>query len=117
VVRERIELGRTIPAIDYLRAQQARRRFVEEFERTMEDEGLAAVLAPTTLDVASALAEDEAAQREALRAAVRPLSQTGGPVISVPAGIGDGGLPFGIQLAGRAGDEAGVLQLAATLSA
>ena len=90
---------------------------MEEFERTMEDEGLAAVLAPTTLDVASALAEDEAAQREALRAAVRPLSQTGGPVISVPAGSGDGGLPFGIQLAGRAGDEAGVLQLAATLSA
>jgi Asp-tRNA(Asn)/Glu-tRNA(Gln) amidotransferase A subunit family amidase len=116
VVRERIELGRVIPAIDYLRAQQARRVFVDEFERTMEDEGLAAVLAPTTLDVAPAPSDDQNAQRQVLLTAVRPLSQTGGPVISVPAGIGDDGLPFGVQLAGRRGDEAGLLQLAATLA-
>jgi aspartyl-tRNA(Asn)/glutamyl-tRNA(Gln) amidotransferase subunit A len=116
VVRERIELGRVIPAIDYLRAQQARRLFVDEFERTMEDEGLAALLAPTTLDVAPPPSEDQNAQRQVLLTAVRPLSQTGGPVISVPAGIGDDGLPFGVQLAGRRGDEAGLLQLAATLA-
>ena len=115
VVRERLELGRTIPAIDYLRAQQARRLFVEEFDRTMEDEGLAAMLAPTTLDVAPPLAEDQHAQRQILLTAVRPLSQTGGPVVSIPAGTGAEGLPVGVQLAGRRGDEAALLQLAASL--
>jgi aspartyl-tRNA(Asn)/glutamyl-tRNA(Gln) amidotransferase subunit A len=116
-VRERLEVGRTIPAIDYLRAQQARRLFVDEFERTMEDEGLAALLAPTTLDVAPRPSGDQNAQRQTLLSAVRPLSQTGGPVISVPAGTGDDGLPFGVQLAGRRGDEAALLQLAASVAA
>ena len=115
-VRERLELGRTIPSLDYLRAQQARRVLVEEFERTMEDEGLAALLAPTTLDVAPPLDGDQAGQRRTLLSAVLPLSQTAGPVVSVPAGMWDG-LPFGVQLAGRRGDEAALLQLAATLSA
>jgi aspartyl-tRNA(Asn)/glutamyl-tRNA(Gln) amidotransferase subunit A len=115
VVRERLELGRTIPAVDYLRAQQGRRLFVEEFARTMEDEGLAALLAPTTLDVAPPLSGDQYAQRPILLSAVRPLSQTGGPVISIPAGTGDDGLPVGVQLAGRRGDEAALLQLAASL--
>jgi aspartyl-tRNA(Asn)/glutamyl-tRNA(Gln) amidotransferase subunit A len=115
VVRQRLELGRTIPAIDYLRAQQARRLFVEEFDRTMEDEGLAAMLAPTTLDVAPLLADDQHVQRQILLTAVRPLSQTGGPVISIPAGTGADGLPVGVQLAGRRGDEAALLQLAASL--
>ena len=115
VVRERLEVGRTIPAIHYLRAQQARRLFVEEWDQTMEDEGLTALLAPTTLDVAPKPAGDQNAQRQALLTAVRPLSQTGGPVISVPAGTGEDGLPFGVQLAGRRGDEAALLQLAASL--
>jgi Asp-tRNA(Asn)/Glu-tRNA(Gln) amidotransferase A subunit family amidase len=113
-VRERLELGRTIAGVDYLRAQQARRMLVEEFERTMEDEGLAALLAPTTLDVAPPLDDDAAAQRRLLLSAVLPLSQTGGPVISVPGGTHDG-LPFGVQLACRRGDEAALLQLAASL--
>jgi len=115
-VRERLELGRTIPSLDYLRAQQARRVLVDEFERTMEDEGLAALLAPTTLDVAPPLHGDQAGQRRTLLSAVLPLSQTAGPVISVPVGMSEG-LPFGVQLAGRRGDEAALLQLAATLSA
>jgi aspartyl-tRNA(Asn)/glutamyl-tRNA(Gln) amidotransferase subunit A len=116
VVRERLELGRTIPALDYLHAQQARRLFVEGFERTMEDEGLAALLAPTTLEVAPPPSGDQNAQRQLLLAAVRPLSQTGGPVISIPAGTGDDGLPFGVQLAGRRGDDAALLQLAASVT-
>jgi len=104
-----------LQAATRLRAQQGRRLFVEEFERTMEDEGLAALLAPTTLDVAPPLSGDHYAQRPILLSAVRPLSQTGGPVISIPAGTGDDGLPVGVQLAGRRGDEAALLQLAASL--
>jgi Asp-tRNA(Asn)/Glu-tRNA(Gln) amidotransferase A subunit family amidase len=36
-------------------------------------------------------------------------------VISIPAGTGAEGLPVGVQLAGRRGDEAALLQLAASL--
>ncbi len=36
-------------------------------------------------------------------------------MISVPAGTDEDGLPFGVQLAGRRGDEAALLQLAASL--
>jgi aspartyl-tRNA(Asn)/glutamyl-tRNA(Gln) amidotransferase subunit A len=81
----------------------------------VEDGGFAVMLAPTTLDVAPLLADDQHAQRQILLTAVRPLSQTGGPVISIPAGTGADGLPVGVQLAGRRGDEAALLQLAASL--
>jgi amidase len=40
------------------------------------------------------------------------ISTTLGPAISVPAGFTPDGLPVGIQIVGRRGDDAGVLQLA-----
>ena len=40
------------------------------------------------------------------------ISATHCPAISVPAGFTPGGLPVGIQLVGRSGDDIGVLQLA-----
>ena len=43
------------------------------------------------------------------------LSLTGLPVASVPAGLDDGGLPVGLQIAGRMRDEEGVLALAAAI--
>jgi Asp-tRNA(Asn)/Glu-tRNA(Gln) amidotransferase A subunit family amidase len=114
-VRERLELGRTIPAIDYLRAQQARRLLVDEFTALMENEGLAALVAPTTLAVAPRRDGHQAAQRHALLHAVLPLSQTGGPVVAVPSGVDAAGLPVGVQLAGRPGDEGALLSLSAGL--
>ena len=42
------------------------------------------------------------------------ISATSGPAISVPAGFTTDGLPVGIQIAGRHGDDARVLQLAAS---
>ena len=40
------------------------------------------------------------------------ISATFGPAISVPAGFTTDGLPVGVQIAGRRGDDRGVLQLA-----
>jgi amidase len=42
---------------------------------------------------------------------------TGQPAISVPVGMGDDGLPLGVQLVGRKGEEATLLALAAQLEA
>ena len=43
---------------------------------------------------------------------VIPASLIGLPAVSVPAGFGAGGLPMGLQVIGRHGDDLGVLQLA-----
>src|SRR5262249_20395370 len=42
----------------------------------------------------------------------RPLNLTGLPVISVPCGFMSKGLPIGLQMIGRPGDEATILGLA-----
>ena len=42
---------------------------------------------------------------------------TGNPAASVPAGVGDDGLPLGVQLVGRRGDETTLLSLSAQLEA
>ena len=40
------------------------------------------------------------------------ITVLGGPAISVPCGFTDDGLPVGLQIVGRSGDDAGVLRLA-----
>lgn len=45
---------------------------------------------------------------------VYPLNCTGQPGVSVPAGLTASGLPVGLQIIGRPGDDGGVLALAAT---
>lgn len=42
---------------------------------------------------------------------VIPVSLVGLPAISVPVGFGDAGLPAGMQVFGRRGDDAGMLAL------
>ena len=42
----------------------------------------------------------------------RPINLTGLPTISVPCGSTRGGLPIGMQITGRAGEETTVLRLA-----
>jgi Asp-tRNA(Asn)/Glu-tRNA(Gln) amidotransferase A subunit family amidase len=46
-----------------------------------------------------------------------PFNWPGQPAVSVPAGFGGDGLPLGVQLVGRANDEATLLSLAAQLEA
>ncbi len=112
VVRERLEFGAKIRAIDYIHAGRARRALTQQFAAAMARERIGALLIPTTTTVAPRLDGDQAAQRTSLLHPVLPLSQTAGPVLAIPAGTDEAGLPYGVQLAGSPGDEPTLLRLA-----
>jgi aspartyl-tRNA(Asn)/glutamyl-tRNA(Gln) amidotransferase subunit A len=114
-VRERLEVGNAALAVDYINATSARRELAHDFARRLDDNQIQAVLAPTTPFVAPPLDGDPDEQRVKLLAMTLPLTQTGGPVLAIPAGEDDAGLPFGVQLAGAPGDELTLLELAGQL--
>ena len=47
----------------------------------------------------------------------RPFNMTGNPAASVPCGFSAEGLPIGMQIVGRRGDEATVLRASAAFEA
>lgn len=115
-VRERLEAGRRIPAWRYLEARRARRRLVAELFAAMADAGADALLVPTTAGVAPLRDGDPARDRADLLRYAVPLTQTGGPVLAVPAARDSvTGLPLGVQLAGPPGSEALLLALGARI--
>jgi aspartyl-tRNA(Asn)/glutamyl-tRNA(Gln) amidotransferase subunit A len=112
-VRTRLEAGRLLAAGAYLAAQRARRLIIEEVAARMRD--LDALVAPTVGFVAPAHGTAEVGGRPlraALQSCVVPPSELGSPVASVPVGS-EGGLPYAMQIVGRPGAEAVVLEIAA----
>ena len=116
-VRARLEAGAIIPAIDYLRAQRARRRFNETVREVLRRFDV--LLAPTTPIPAPRI--DEAEVRMAgtgespsslLSRLTKPFNLCGTPVVSLPCGFTASGLPIGMQVVGRPFDEATVLRIA-----
>jgi aspartyl-tRNA(Asn)/glutamyl-tRNA(Gln) amidotransferase subunit A len=118
-VRQRLAQGGTILAADYLRAQRLRRQFIGSLDTVFR--GCDVLLTPTMAVAAPRL--DESTVRwptltESMTAALtrltRPFNLTGTPALSVPCGFTAGGLPIGLQIAGRAFDEATVLRVGHT---
>ena len=117
-VRERLERGRTIPAVSYIHAQEDRARLRREVDAALERHN--ALVLPTLPIVAPRLgaAEVEMDNGTSLvtRAAMLRLTQlfniTGHPAISLP--VPTHGLPVGLQLVGRHGRTDELLAIAAT---
>jgi len=95
----------------YLKAQQVRtliaRDFAEAFERCD------VILTPTAPSAAFAIGEkmDDPIAMYLNDVFTVPVNLAGLPGISVPAGLSGDGLPLGLQIIGRAFDEATVLRV------
>ncbi len=116
-LRALLEAGTKVRAVDYLLAFETQKAARADFEAAFER--VDAILAPTVPVPAPHIGEESVVldgKRETLRSAFlrlnRPANLTGLPAISIPCGFTRGALPIGLQIIGRAFDEAGLLRIA-----
>jgi aspartyl-tRNA(Asn)/glutamyl-tRNA(Gln) amidotransferase subunit A len=116
-VRQRIDAGGKVPAHRYLAGFDVRKRMLAEFDAAFQD--VDAIVAPTVPVPAPLIGAEsvpidgeQIGVRPALVGHSRPANFTGLPAISIPCGFTRDGLPLGLQLIGRAFDEATLLRIA-----
>jgi aspartyl-tRNA(Asn)/glutamyl-tRNA(Gln) amidotransferase subunit A len=119
-VKALLDMGRLLPATDYLQAQRLRKRILGVYRDLLKQ--VDCLLVPATPIVAPKIGETELTiggevedTRLASTRMVRGFNALGLPVVSLQAGFANNGLPMGAQLVGRPWDEAGVLRIAAAL--
>ncbi len=117
-VKRRIVLGTYVLSAGYydayyLKAQQVRTLIRHDFERAFE--GVDTVAVPTTPTPAFRIGErvDDPLQMYLGDVFTVSAPLAGLPAISMPCGFSRDGLPIGLQLTGRAWDEATLIRLAA----
>jgi aspartyl-tRNA(Asn)/glutamyl-tRNA(Gln) amidotransferase subunit A len=115
-VRSRLEAGRSISAVDYLRAQQYRSAFIERFGAALGD--CDAWVLPTLPVVAPCadvthvqLGSTPVSVQDAMTRMPWLANFTGMPCLSLPCGLGEAGAPVGMSLLGRAGTDFRLLEI------
>ncbi|MGM8365263.1 amidase [Virgibacillus sp. W0181] len=115
-VRERLERGKEIPAVDYIKAQQKREEIRQEFKRIFEKVDV--LIAPSVPFTAPAVGDDDVWVNNSKVSIydlgsrlIRPATLIGIPAISVPCGFSKG-MPVGVQVMGAPFQEELVLQVA-----
>lgn len=118
-VKELLELGRAVKAVDYVNAVNARPGLMERALATMD--GLDAVLSPCTPITAPPLGTRDVEVGGSTRPVYStlnrltlPLNVLGFPALSLPMGL-VGGLPAGAQLFARPFEEGTLLRLGAEI--
>jgi aspartyl-tRNA(Asn)/glutamyl-tRNA(Gln) amidotransferase subunit A len=116
-VRVPLEWGKLFMGIDYVQAQRGRELIRQDFANVLSQVDV--IAAPTVPIAAPKVGEDPVtigtAKELVISATIRlnrPSNHTGLPAISVPCGFTTGGLPVGLQLIGRAFDEATLFRVA-----
>ena len=119
-VRRRILIGTYVLSAGYydayyLKAQQVRRLIRQDFDTVFQ--GVDALLTPATPTPAFTLGQrsDDPVAMYLNDVFTVPASLAGLPAISVPAGLSEDGLPVGLQVIGRAFDEATVVATGAAI--
>jgi aspartyl-tRNA(Asn)/glutamyl-tRNA(Gln) amidotransferase subunit A len=116
-VRERLRVGAFVSGADYLKGQRVRVLVRNEVNAALA--GCDVLVAPSTPIAAPEVGQEAMevnGERQPVRPSLirftRPFNATGHPAASVPCGFTAGGLPIGLQIVGRAFDEATVLRVA-----
>jgi aspartyl-tRNA(Asn)/glutamyl-tRNA(Gln) amidotransferase subunit A len=107
--RQRLYFASLLTAADYVRAQQLRSRARREFAEAFQNVDI--MVTPT----GGPAQKEGPGERHGILmggGATNPFSLAGVPAISVPCGFSKEGLPLGLQIAGRAFDEATVFRAA-----
>lgn len=117
-VQTRLLRGFFLRATDYVAARRAQAFLRDAFLRAFEQTDV--LIMPTTPAPASPIDEEPAsragtslAMSVQLTRFTNPFNLTGLPALSVPCGFTRAGLPVGLQIAGRPGEEGTVLRVAA----
>jgi aspartyl-tRNA(Asn)/glutamyl-tRNA(Gln) amidotransferase subunit A len=118
-VRARLEQGGAYKAVEYINALQEREKIMADWESALT--GIHGVVAPTCpipaydIGLPSPWKIQTRGKTEEGRAMctlhTRLANTAGCPALSVPCGLTSEGLPAGLMIMGRRGDDAGVLQL------
>lgn len=109
-VQDRIREGAFISAADYIQAQRARSTIVQQIREMFGQ--VDAIVSPAGPRVAATFAEFDTAATYRTPSYTNIFNLTGLPAISAPCGFSASGLPIGLQIAGRAFEDATVLRLA-----
>ena len=121
-VKRRIMMGTWVLSIKnyerrYIKATKVRRLLLQDYEAALA--GCDALLAPTSLEVASVLgahAKDGPLHAYMADALLSCLNLVGLPGLSLPVGLeSTSGLPVGMQIIGKAFDEASIFTISAAL--
>jgi aspartyl-tRNA(Asn)/glutamyl-tRNA(Gln) amidotransferase subunit A len=111
LTRRALALGYSISAVDYVNARREQARVRTLVARLLEQAD--ALLCPTLPRAALAIGEPVSREpAEAWNRFTVPFNLTGLPAISVPCGYDPDGLPIGLEIVGRAFDEAMVVRVA-----
>jgi aspartyl-tRNA(Asn)/glutamyl-tRNA(Gln) amidotransferase subunit A len=115
---KRIRAGAEISGADYINARRQLDQYRRSAPKILDTVDL--VVTPSTpvppLTISELLADpDRLRAKEVLSSPnTRPFNVLGLPAVSIPCGFTSKGLPIGMQIIGRAGDETTVLRLAHT---
>jgi aspartyl-tRNA(Asn)/glutamyl-tRNA(Gln) amidotransferase subunit A len=101
-VRARLERGRAITALAYLRAKDKQRELVRAFRRVFTEVDC---LVGAVLPLFPPLIDTDADVLDAFTRLNAPLNMAGVPALALPCGIGGSGLPIAFQLVSARGRE------------
>lgn len=116
VTRERLERAGQIPAVRYVAALRQRARYGAAWDEALRRANVDLLLAPT-IAVSPPRADQlddpavAAAYADGLLRLTFPFNMTGWPALSVPAGFTAAGLPVGLQIIARSGQDAEALRV------
>lgn len=109
-VRALLEMGSFYTAVQYVQAQRLRRHLTAQTSHALAS--FDAMVMPTSPVPATPITPDPPGHAALRPRNTLPFDLISLPAISVPCGFTSAGLPVGLQIVGKAFDEAGILRVA-----